>query len=131
MTSAVAAVAVLLSGGMASCSQEQKPDWSAANAAKTYYDSLLQAKCEYFTDGHYRPEPIPEQYRSQLVDNTRMYLDRLLKEHGGLKEVQVVNCVTDTAGLSANAFLLLCYGDSTKEEIVVPMVKNGSEWQMR
>ena len=32
---------------------------------------------------------------------------------------------------TANAFLMLCFGDSTIEEVVVPMVKHEGKWLMK
>ena len=77
------------------------------------------------------PERIPDSYRSQLVANAKMFIGQQNDEHRGIKKVEVVNCVNDSAGTSAEAFLLLCFGDSTVEEVVVPMVKRDGKWLMK
>ena len=115
------------------CSSEApiKNDDAAAQAAKCYYDSLNNGGYEYFTDMYHRQERIPDSYREQLVANTKMYLDNIRKEHKGISEVRVLNCKNDSLNPTAEVYLLLCFGDSTKEEIVVPMVKDKDKWMMR
>ena len=115
------------------CSSEApiKNDDAAAQAAKCYYDSLNNGGYEYFTDMYHRQERIPDSYREQLVANTKMYLDNIKKEHKGISEVRVLNCKNDSLHPTAEAYLLLCFGDGTKEAIVVPMVKDKDKWMMR
>lgn len=114
-----------------SCRGNKTVDFAAANAAKDYYDQLIKEKYDAFVDGMNMPERIPDSYRQQLEDNTRMFVDELQKAHGGLREVRVVNCVNDSIDVSAHAFLMLCFGDSTIEEVVVPMVKRDGRWLMK
>ena len=114
-----------------SCSQGQKADFAAANAAKGYYDLLLEGKSDRFVDGMNMPERIPDSYRLQLVANAKMFMGQQQEEHQGIRRVEVVNCVNDSAGTEAPAFLMFCYGDSTVEEVVVPMVRRGGKWLMK
>ena len=51
--------------------------------------------------------------------------------HGGILQVSVVRVVADTARHVADAFLSLAYGDSTSEEVVVPMVERNKIWYMK
>ncbi|MBR1427477.1 MAG: hypothetical protein IJ582_00390 [Prevotella sp.] len=113
------------------CSRDKKADFAAANAAKEYYELLLGENYDGFVGGMNMPERIPDSYRQQLVDNARMYVGNLEREHHGLREIRVVNCVNDSAMVNANAFLMLCFGDSTIEEVVVPMVKRDKKWYMK
>lgn len=108
-----------------------EPGAIAAQTAKAYYDYLLQGKYEEFIDGRYQPDSIPANYREQLITNARMYVGQMEAEHKGLKSVRVVSNKVDTSHHSANAFLILTYGDSTSEEIVVPMVERKGVWYMR
>lgn len=113
------------------CSRDKKTDFAAAKAAKEYYDLLLREDYNGFVEGMNMPERIPDSYREQLVDNARMFVGEVGQERQGIREVRVVNCVNDSAMLSANAFLMICFGDSTIEEVVVPMVKRGKKWYMK
>jgi hypothetical protein len=114
-----------------SCRGEKAVDFAAAHQAKAYYDLLLKEKYADFVEGMDFPEPIPDSYRQQLVDNARMFVGKQQEEHHGIREVRVVNCVNDSVKPAANAFLMLCYGDSTIEEVVVPMVKRDGRWLMK
>lgn len=107
------------------------PSDVAAHAAKQYYDYLLEEKYEAFVDGQYRPEAIPSSYRDQLIDNAKMFVGQQKKEHRGIKEVRIVDAKADTAQHAANVFLLFAYGDSTSEEINVPMVEHEGIWYLR
>ena len=103
----------------------------AARAAKEYYGYLLQGNIASFVDGHYRPDSIPDTYREQLITNTKMYVNQQDEEHRGIKDIRIVDTKTDIQKHAANVFLVLSYGDSTSEEIVVPMVESGGVWYLR
>lgn len=103
----------------------------AARAAKEYYGYLLQGNVASFVDGHYRPDSIPDTYREQLITNTKMYVNQQNEEHRGIKDIRIVDAKTDMQKHAANVFLVLSFGDSTSEEIVVPMVESGGVWYLR
>lgn len=103
----------------------------AARAAKEYYGYLLQGNIASFVDGHYRPDSIPDTYREQLITNTKMYVNQQNEEHRGIKDIRIVDAKTDMQKHAANVFLVLSFGDSTSEEIVVPMVESGGVWYLR
>ena len=107
------------------------PDAVAGEAAKAYYDLLIEGKYDQFVEGRYMPDAIPDGYREQLVANMKMFMGEQQATHGGLKQVRVVSAKADTAQHVANAFLLFVYGDSTSEEVLVPMVEHKGVWYMR
>lgn len=102
----------------------------AAQTAKQYYDTLMQEKYEIFVDGKYKPDSIPDSYRAQLVDNAKMFIQQQNLRKGIVK-VQVDSGVADAKNSTANAFLTIVYGNNTRENIVVPMVKHGVKWYMK
>lgn len=112
------------------CNQADPSD-VAAHDAKQYYDYLLEDKYEAFVDGQYRPDSIPASYREQLIVNAKMFVGQQKEEHRGIKEVRIVDAKADTAQHAANVFLLFAYGDSTSEEINVPMVEHEGIWYLR
>ena len=118
---------------LAACGGKEGKDPSelVGRTAKLYYDNLLHGHYAEFVDGHYRPDSIPDSYRRQLIDNMRMYVGQQNDEHHGLREVRVVRATADTVRREGNAFLMLCFNDSTKEEVVVPMVYVGGLWMMK
>lgn len=113
------------------CSSGPDPGEVAAQAAKEYYTQLLAGKYEHYVDGFYRPDSIPPSYRRQLIDNAKMFVGQQKDERRGILDVRVVNAVADTTKRSANVFLIFAYGDSTSEEVVVPMVQHRGVWYMR
>ncbi len=103
----------------------------AAVAAKGYYDLLLEGKYRDFVAGIRQQGKIPQGYHDQLVMNAQMFMEQQKKEHRGISRVDVLNASADTAHHVANVFLNFVYGDSTKEQVVVPMVESHGEWKMR
>lgn len=112
------------------CSQPT-PEELASLAAKGYYDHLIHGEYESFLEGLDLPDD-PE-YRSQLHDNYQQFMATQQSSHGGIREVRIVRAKTDSIRLQpyTNVFLTLCFGDSTNEEIVVPMVERDGRWRMR
>ena len=104
----------------------------ASLAAKGYYEHLIHGEYEQFYEGMDQREFTSEaDYRSQMLDNLRQFMARQEKEHHGILEVRVSNAATDTVQQLTNVFLVLCFGDSTNEEIVVPMVERNGSWRMK
>ena len=116
--------------GLAACSQPT-PEELASLAAKGYYDHLIHGEYESFLEAMDLPEA-PE-YRSQLLDNYRQFMATQQSSRGGIREVRIVRAKTDSIQKQpyTNVFLTLCFGDSTNEEIVVPMVERDGRWRMR
>ena len=124
------AVMVLLAV-LAACGNATKEEL-AALAAKGYYDHLIHGEYEQFYEGmDQRALSEEPAYRSQMLDNLRQFMVRQEQEHRGVLEVRVSNAITDTVQQFTNVFLVLCFGDSTNEEIVVPMVERNGAWRMK
>lgn len=113
-----------------SCS---KPDEGevAMQVAKTYYEHLYAGRYDDYLAGVYRPDSIPEGYRSQLIDNAKMFVAQQQKRRKGVKTVQTGRAVYNAAAHTADVFLILLYGDGTTEQVLVPMVEKDAVWYMR
>lgn len=113
--------------------KEKTPDpgYYAGIAAKGYYDMLLEGRYDEFVEGQNMPHRIPEGYRQQLVLNAKMFVEQQKNEHRGMKAFQILDAKADTAHHIADVYLSITYGDSTKEQIVVPMVEVEKKWKMR
>ena len=108
------------------------PEEQASLAAKGYYEHLIHGEYEQFLQGKDGLNRRSEQeYWSQLVDNCHQFMHQQEQAHRGIQEVRVVNAKTDTLQKYTNVFMMLCFGDSTNEEIVVPMVEREGRWYMR
>lgn len=104
----------------------------ASLAAKGYYEHLIHGEYEQFLQGKVGLNKHSEQeYWNQLRDNCHQFVHQQEQAHRGIHEVKVVNAKTDTLQKYTNVFMMLCFGDSTNEEIVVPMVERDGRWYMR
>ena len=113
-----------------SCKKEVKTEELVLSAAKQYYDHLAGGRYQEFLAGIADADSLPPAYREQLLTNAKQFLEQQNKAHKGIKEIQTIKAVIDTAHHQAQAFLLLCFSDSIKEEIVVPMTEPDGEWRM-
>ena len=130
------AVIVLLAV-LVACGSATKEEL-ASLAAKGYYDHLIHGEYEQFYEGMDQRTlsdgtALSDEaaYRSQMLDNLRQFMARQKQEHRGVLEVRVSNATTDTVQQLTNVFLVLCFADSTNEEIVVPMVERDGAWRMK
>lgn len=122
---------ILLVVLLAACSGPSKEEM-ASLAAKGYYEHLIKGETEQFLAGKVGADSLPKSYRSQLLDAYRQFVAQQEQKHLGIQEVLVVRAQTDSLADYTNVFLNLCFGDSTNEEIVVPMVEQGEgRWRMR
>lgn len=115
------------------CSRQgQSPEEQAGIAAKEYYDRLLAGDIDAFLNGKADIDSVPADYRSQMYAACEQYKKELDETHGGVAAITVSNARKDsTQQMMMQAFLLLNFRDSTKEEIIVPMVQRGEVWKLR
>lgn len=123
-------LAVLL---LSSCSRRKETDHGAiaAEAAKHYYENLISGKYKQFLEGMNLPDKLPESYERQMLENFKAFAKRQDKQRKGIKKVSIRSVKFFAKDSTASAFLLLHYGDSTTEEVVVPMLKRRGLWYMR
>ena len=104
---------------------------AAAYFAKGYYERLIEGNYEGYVDALNYPDSIPSSYRRQLVLNAKLFTDKQKSIHGGWVGVEIAGCVIDSLSPTAQAILNLCYADSTREKVVVPMVERDGRWYIR
>lgn len=128
------------------CREEIKPEAVALQTAKAYYDQLMQGDYAAFVAGFDYKDSIHPSYREQLEVGMKQYIAYQRSLHQGIDSVVALRATVDTiktsankplldgrgdAVLSAKAFLSLCFSDSVKEEILVPMVRKEGIWLMK
>lgn len=119
---------MILTGACSSPTREEL----ASLAAKGYYDHLIHGEYEQFLEGKDLLETSDDAgYRSQLLDIYRQFMEVQQSAHGGIRDVRIVRAKTDSLQSYTSVFLTLCFGDSTNEEIVVPMIEKEGRWRMR
>lgn len=124
---------LIVLGSVLSCKQEAPSAEDAVmQQAQQYYQSLLKGEYDAFLSGIDGADSLLADYREQLMANTCQFVDVQQQQRGGMVSVEAIRAVIDsTATTHADAFLLICFGDSTREEVVVPMVERQGKWLMR
>ena len=108
-----------------------------ATEAQKYYEYLAAGDAVRFLEGKAGSSQLPAAYGEQLLKAIEQYQEEIKQKHGGILSVRISdNSVnpddTTHADSLVNAFLILCYADSTQEEILVPMVQvSEGEWRMK
>ena len=116
---------------LGACSSGPTSEELASLAAEGYYRHLLRGEYEQFLKGKDGLDRMPEDYREQMQAAYKQYMAQQEEVHRGILDVRVSNAKTDSSLRLTNVFLVLCFGDSTNEEIVVPMVEREGRWRMR
>jgi len=118
---------------LSACTQKGSPEEEAAKAAQSYYSLLVDHHVNEFLDGKLLADSVPEGYRLQLQQVYDQYVREMDNKHEGIREVRVSENVArrDPALQLTYAFLILCFGDSTQEEVTVPMVEQNGVWKMK
>jgi hypothetical protein len=112
-------------------SYQMTPEEKAQEAAVAYYNSLLAGEYEAFLNGRATMDSIPDNYRERLLNIYKQFMLRQQEEHGGIAGIEATHAATDSTLNVMQVFLNLNFNDSTKEEIVVPMVEKDGEWKMK
>ena len=111
------------------------PEEGASKAAKEYYDFLAEGDAVRFLENKAGVDTLSADYGEQMLAAVRQYQEDIQKKHGGLREVHIAEnpgrCDTLLGSPYVHAFLILCYADSTQEEVAVPMVERDGLWLMR
>ena len=118
---------------LAACHHEEEQQQAevAANAAKVYYDYLLQGKFADFVSGMYFPDSLPSDYQKVLVVNAQKYVHRQDSIHRGIKEVNVGQFDYNEKDSTAAVYLQMSFADGAEEQVLVPMVCRRNTWYMR
>ena len=116
--------------GVLGCSSVTREE-QAGLAARGYYQHLLQGQYEAFLEGRVGADSLPEAYREQLLTSYSQFMAQQQRDHQGIHDVRISSVRSDSLSGSVCVMLLLCYGDSIDEEIVVPMVEHNGSWRMK
>ena len=116
--------------GLTGCSKAS-PEELASLAAEGYYRHLTAGEYEKFLQGKAGADSLADDYREQLLVGYKQFMAGQQAAHGGIRNIRTTNVRPDSSLQLMQVFLLLEYGDSTQEEIVVPMVEHDGRWRMK
>ena len=103
----------------------------ASLAAKGYYEHLLKGEYDKFLEGKAGSDSLPEAYREQLLAGYKQFMAQQNSQHNGINDIRVINAMRNTILNYTNVFLMLCFGDSTNEQVSVPMIEHNGSWRMK
>ena len=121
---------VLVFLALCACSSPT-PEEMASLAAKGYYEHLLKGEYDKFLEGKAGSDSLPEAYREQLLAGYKQFMAQQNSQHNGINDIRVINAMRDTILNYTNVFLMLCFGDSTNEQVSVPMIEHNGSWRMK
>lgn len=122
----------ILASIVTACKEEApKPEELASKAALEGYQHLVAGRYEEYLGCVAGTDSLPADYREQLLVNAIQFMAQQKDERGGIDSLRVLRAVADTTLQRVNVFMLLCFGDSTKKEVVIPMVYVAGQWKMK
>ena len=100
-------------------------------ALKCYKALYIENRPDVFLNGRAAAESLSSDLRQQLLTLYRQHALKVEREKGGVRHIDFSRAEPDTTLHVMQVFLKVTYGDTTQEEIVVPMVHAGDEWRMK
>ena len=105
-------------------------DASAGKAAERYYGYLAKGDVDAYMRGMADYDQIPETYREQLHKMFQQFVDFEKENRKGILSVQALRD-TVISDEQTHVFLLITYGDSTQEQVSMPLVLTEKGWKMK
>ncbi len=106
------------------------PHEAARAAAEQYYGYLIEGEVDKYVEAIHDYDSLSESYRSQLRDMFAQYLHHEQELRGGLTAAHALrDTIIDS--LQAHVFVELVFGDSTREEVSLPLVLTDKGWKLR
>ena len=106
------------------------PHEAVRSAAEKYYGYLIEGNVDEYVAAIHDYDEFPEEYRSQLRDMIAQYLANEEKSHGGLIAARALND-TIIDSIQAHVFMEVQFGDSTLEQVFLPLVLTDKGWKMK
>lgn len=114
-----------------SCSTETTEKQAVEDAALQSFTTLLDGRYEDYASMLAGAQQRSSDYNEQMAMNAEMFIEQQQQLHTNIVDVRVSDVQMDKLPSRANAFIVLCYADSTNEEIVVPLIKENGTWKVQ
>ena len=103
----------------------------AAEKALLCYQALFSGHYADFVAERADVDQMPPSFLQQLELACKQYASQLNRDHDGVNSVSVSRVQSDSTLRVMQVFLMLCFGDNTQEEIVVPMTERNGDWYLK
>ena len=126
--------ALLLSLLLAACSPGASGDGLQPPSAKEvmeYYELYRSGNYAEYVKAMQSCDDKPADFCKQMADALKQHAARIKEEKGGTVSAEFLRSELHAEHSAADAYLSVTYGDSTKEEIVLPLVFWQDKWRLK
>ena len=125
---------LLISFLLAACSSGGKGDGLQPPTAKEvmeYYELYRSGNYAEYVKAMQSCDDKPADFCKQMADALKQHAARIKAEKGGAVSAEFLRTELHAEHSAADAYLSVTYGDSTKEEIVLPLVFWQDKWRLK
>lgn len=130
LVAALSAVIFLLS-----CKSENKKGIveksTPSEIAETAYAHLIKGEYDEYLSCVQSYDSIPQRYHNSLVNVLKQAAENEKKERRGMVSAKAIAENTNEKATYSVVRIYITYGDSTKEEIAVPVIKYNGRWRLK
>lgn len=115
-----------------SCQSEETREEKKYDYVTELYAPYLAGNCEEYAQNMLSVQDKTEAYRQQVVDMLRQQRALTDSLHMGVTKVQVLKVESPAVNPDyAEAYLQLCYGDHSSEQVILQLVRKHDKWWVR
>lgn len=125
---------LLISFLLAACSSGGKGSGLQPPTAKEvmeYYELYRSGNYAEYVKAMQSCDDKPADFCKQMADALKQHAARIKEEKGGTVSAEFLRTELHAEHSAADAYLSVTYGDSTKEEIVLPLVFWQEKWRLK
>ena len=125
---------LLLSFLLAACSPGGKGEGlqpPTADEVMAYYELYRSGNYAEYVKAMQSCDDKPADFCKQMADALKQHATRIKAEKGGAVSAEFLRTELHAEHSAADAYLSVTYGDSTKEEIILPLVFWQDQWRLK
>ena len=125
---------LLLSYLLTACSPGGKGEGlqpPTADEVMAYYELYRSGNYADYVKAMQSCDDKPADFCKQMADALKQHATRIKAEKGGAVSAEFLRTELHAEHSAADAYLSVTYGDSTKEEIILPLVFWQDQWRLK
>ena len=125
---------LLLSYLLTACSPGGKGEGlqpPTADEVMAYYELYRSGNYAEYVKAMQSCDDKPADFCKQMADALKQHATRIKAEKGGAVSAEFLRTELHAEHSAADAYLSVTYGDSTKEEIILPLVFWQDKWRLK